>query len=921
VSPIVDTPSGRAVEVLRHHVGPQESGQWSVGSGCLIGGDWVLTAAHNVVPYDASGDTLLVRLMDGTELAAVVYVAGALPDRDMALLRITDPAYQEMVPLVRFGAVARDAQHNVERCTAVGFPRFKERREGGGGPVLRDSAQLDGYIPPGANRRSSRLEFQVTATPRPLPKRNNAESEWSGISGAVVFAADPVGTPVAVGVIIEHLAAEGTSSLTVAPVSDLSLVERDSGVDLWNRLGVDATALVPLPISQDGDARGGGSGQKRTTPAVHLRRQLADFGGRDREVVRISEMLRRREYTLPVIVLHGMGGVGKTTVANEVAHQLGTDFTRARIFVDLGGSGLPEARLDAAYQQIFYALGVPESEIPTQPAQQAQLLQTLLARGPCLLVLDNVARADQLASLLPSSPGSAALVTSRSPLPSLDGARRVHIQPLARHVALELFCAMLGEDYGPVDRALAARIVELVDGLPLALRIAAATAVSPATADLAELVADLEDERERLGHLQDEDRGIRATFDISYRALSIEVRRFFRIVGLLPVPEADLALLAAAADERDEETRAHAAALINAQLIETVGQFNRRYRMHDLIRLYAHEKAIAVESRQTIDATRERVLGWYVAASSRTQDPPSTGHQPSSAALAWFAREHTNVLAVTQAAFEARDWSRVQILSESLRPLLWYRKRWDQLRITEDWAVEAARRTEDGRSEIQAIIYLAEARRSAGLTHMTVSLYERALQISRTGNDAGVEAWITTHYGDSFMDLDRPEQAIEYYERALILYRSVGDEGAELWLAAHFIDAYLLAGRYADAVRAGEEGLARARRRNDRSGEIWVLWHLALAYRDVGRFDEAMAGFRDAVDDSRSRDDLGAATHMLMLLGQTQMDAGLDDQAKETLQESLRLAQGVGIAWLEQRISASLAKLAGSQGERRNPSA
>lgn len=684
----------------------------------------------------------------------------------------------------------------------------------------------------------------------------------------------------------------------------IRIVLRILGLSLENQTAATADVVAAhSPLAQAPDA------PYKAAP-MFLRRQLPDFLGREHELLRITEMLRRHDQTSPVVVLYGMGGVGKTTIANELAHRLGEDFPAMRIFVDLGGAGQGEVSSGSVFQQIFYALGTPEAEIPKEAAQQTLLLQRLLAGRPSLLILDNAARAGQVATLLPSSPGSAVIVTSRSPLHPLDGVRRVNIQPLTSHSALKLFRNILSEDYGPVEPAAAARIVDLTGGLPLAIRIAAAAAASPSVhgQPLSALAEKLATASERLGALEDDERGIRASFDVSYRALPSDAARFFRILGMLPVAEAELALAAAAADVPGEQAQELASVLIDAQLLDTVGQFGQRYRMHDLVQLYAEEAAAQANDGSSGQLIRGRAFDWYIEAAERTLAPPSTGHHPSAEALSWFAREHANALTVTRAAYEAEEWNRVQKLSEALRPLLWYRKRWEELALTEDWAVQAARRNSDGRSEIQAIIYLAEVRRGAGRSEYAASLYERALRISRSDQDRSLEAWITTHYGDSFLELNRPEEAVEYYEKALLLYRSVSDEGGELWLAAHFIDGYLLAGRIGDAVQVGEESLALARRRNDQSAEIWVRWHLALAYRDAGLFSEAIEGFRAAVVDARTRQDPGATTHMLMLLGETQKEAGLHAEAGTTLNEALRLAQGVGIEHLEKKIVGILAK-------------
>jgi hypothetical protein len=196
--------------------------------------------------------------------------------------------------------------------------------------------------------------------------------------------------------------------------------------------------------------------------------------------------------------------------------------------------------------------------------------------------------------------------------------------------------------------------VELVGGLPLAVRIIAAAAADPAMRGqpLAALAMRLEDERSRLSYVEDDERGVRASFDLSYRALPTGVARFFRVLGAMPVPEADIELLAAAANEPINNSRDHATALVNAQLIDTIGPLGQRYRPHDLIRLYANETAIRLESPAVLTEVRGRVVSWYVDAAQRTLDPPSTGHQPSPAALSWFTRERANALTVTQVAFK-----------------------------------------------------------------------------------------------------------------------------------------------------------------------------------------------------------------------------------------------------------------------------
>lgn len=225
----------RAVEVGWDR-GAERDPRYAVGSGYLIGGPLVLTAAHNI----GEGE-LWVRLVTGREYRA--RQLNVADGADVALLEIADRTFPAHLPLVAFADVDRTSEDQIERCSAVGFPRFKEKRLVTAGRPLRDTAHLWGVISPRANLVSGDLEFQVTATPRPLPSGDLWISEWQGISGAVVRAHHPRHASVVVGVIAEHHRPEGVSCLTVVPITAVT------GGDGWrSQLGIaDDSALSVLP--------------------------------------------------------------------------------------------------------------------------------------------------------------------------------------------------------------------------------------------------------------------------------------------------------------------------------------------------------------------------------------------------------------------------------------------------------------------------------------------------------------------------------------------------------------------------------------------------------------------------------------------------------------------------------------------------
>jgi WD40 repeat protein len=245
--------TGRAVEVLHDRGSTVSSGasRWTGGSGYHIGRRLVLTAGHCVDYRLDLGDDerVLVRSVEGRELPArVLLVSDQSSHIDLALLETSGPGLDEHVPLVTFTRVNRDSPVPVSGCWAVGFPRLAES-----GPVLpagseKETWQVGGEILPGAKRRAGLLSLLVTSSPRPLPD-SVAGSPWEGMSGAVVFATDPVWGYHLVGVISMHHRTEGESALTVVPITAVDGLP--AAEQWWNHLSVpDSGALLILPRQQ-----------------------------------------------------------------------------------------------------------------------------------------------------------------------------------------------------------------------------------------------------------------------------------------------------------------------------------------------------------------------------------------------------------------------------------------------------------------------------------------------------------------------------------------------------------------------------------------------------------------------------------------------------------------------------------------------
>ncbi|MGX1757855.1 BTAD domain-containing putative transcriptional regulator [Streptomyces lydicus] len=325
------------------------------------------------------------------------------------------------------------------------------------------------------------------------------------------------------------------------------------------------------------------------SPVAQLPPAIADFCGRTREIAALDETLDR----IPgpgCVVIAGGGGAGKTTLAVHWAHRVKAEFPDGQLFADLRGFERPPMRPGTVLGRFLQALGVPDATIPDSEAERSALYRSLLTGRRMLVVLDNAGTAEQVRPLLPATPGTLAVVTSRRRLSGLmirDGAALVTVGPLPADDALELLGSALGRQRIAAEDAAARELIERCDRLPLALRIAAARLMAHVGWSLADWTKKLADERHRLCELAaaDPDLSVEAGLSLSYRALSSGAARLFRLLGLVPGPDVEVHAAAALAGQDLPRTRRHLAELCEAHLLEE--QAGGHFARTGLVRIYA----------------------------------------------------------------------------------------------------------------------------------------------------------------------------------------------------------------------------------------------------------------------------------------------------------------------------------------------
>jgi tetratricopeptide (TPR) repeat protein len=625
------------------------------------------------------------------------------------------------------------------------------------------------------------------------------------------------------------------------------------------------------------------------------------FSGRGDELVRIVGELQR----FPVVTVVGMPGVGKTALAVEVAWRAWKDeglFPGGVLFVELHAyddrNRVPTRQ---ALAQLLRALAVPHEHIPRDEQELTRLYRSVLAayaeqERRLLIVVDDTSDEEQAGPLLPADDYHAALVTSRHKL--VLGEARTVLRPLDTDAAVELVRRVLGPDDGRVDgdRVSAGRIADLCGRLPLALRISAALLADFPVKPLADLAAQLTEAHRRLDALSRDERTVRAAFDLSYQRLRPEQARLFRLLALNPGPDVSTEAVGRLADAMVDRLLE---SLARAHLIE-VPRWGR-WAFHDLVRLYAEERAVAEADQELAEAER-RLNAYYLetaaAAALNLNDLVHTSDEGpftrflgnEDAGIEWLDEEYANLLAATVRAQEDGHEGLSVMLPVALGGYLLLRRVLPQWTVLLEGAVPAGESLggpeltgivldllglalqEEGRLEEAALAarravkcfqqVREEFRENAALSHLGTALarqgrYEEAVTILRSAVD-GLEgrggkmtsrAHALKDLGDVLLRLGRFEEAVTFSaEAANCFWEPVGDEISEAEALLCQGSALLALGDPTTALDAFHRAAEHFRKHRNLAGLAATLNGYGCAVWSLGHRERAVEVLREAAD-------------------------------------------------------------------------
>jgi DNA-binding SARP family transcriptional activator/uncharacterized protein HemY len=662
----------------------------------------------------------------------------------------------------------------------------------------------------------------------------------------------------------------------------------------------------------------------------HLPADVADFIGRDNLMAGARAVLAGSRGTR-VLVVTGPAGVGKTALAVRLAHQVAGTFPDGQLFVSLAGEGGVPLEPGRVLERFLRALGVSGNAIPDGTDERGELFRTLVADRRLLIVLDAAVGEGQILPLLPGTDTCAVVVTSRVRLTGLPGAAHSEVDVLDEEHSVQLLAVQSGRDLRDANLAASRDLAALCGGLPLALRIAAARLAGRPHWSVEDLVHRLTDGHRRLDELRHGDLGVRSSISLTYDGLAPSVRRLFRLLSLIQSSDFPAWVAAPLLDPEGVAASVESLEmLVDARLVEVAtGPGGSRFRMQDLLRVYARERLAEEEAPAQRAAALGRLVGCLLHLADQAHRRLYGGDftRPRGSApqwtlptamvdtlLAdsrqWLERERATLVAAVGQAARAGLPDHAWELAVSTVVLFERGGYFDDWRETHEGALVVARQYGNERAEAATryslgALAVAEQRWDEALAHLEYA--QRTFD--RLGDSHGA-ALALRHL--AFVDRlhGRHPEAVRKYESALPALRAAGDRVAEAHVLHGLGRVHLDRQQYPSAARLLEQAVGICRSTGDRRVTAQVLHALGDIGRAQGDVPTAEARYRSVLQQVRDLGDQIGEAYALEGLGRVALDDGRAVDAVPLLRAGLDIARTVQEKMVEARLTLALGEAA-----------
>lgn len=582
---------------------------------------------------------------------------------------------------------------------------------------------------------------------------------------------------------------------------------------------------------------------------------------------------------LLICAVTGMGGIGKTALAIETAHQACAEgwFPGGTLFVDLRGYDDNPVTADQAVLALLDALGVRGSDLPPTTARQYDTYRTLLAgrQDRMLLILDNASDPAQYLPLVPGTDRHRVLITSRNRPDSLP-VRLIDLETLPPDDSAALITRALHDADERDDRPAREpdalhELASLCGHLPLALQIAAAMLRRRRFRTIASLVTEIKQAGDPTvafdhGTIGTDQYGrslaLRPVLETSYRRLRPDQARLLRLLALAPGSETGTDAVTALADLDADAALSllddlAATCLVTPVRADASPNNGVRWRLHDLVRAFG----VAVVAGDTGwveegEAARKRVLSfyhvWADAADNWLRWLPGSEipgrFRDRGEALGWLDGERAGLVAAVGWTGEERFAGTVVRLAECLGEYLYFRRYFDDWVTVGRAALETARLFGNSSDEAVAWDNLGNALREAGHNAEAIEAHTGARDLHQALGDRHREADVWNNLGISLQVAGHNAEAIKAHTSARDLHQALGNRHREAIAWNNLGNTVREAGRFAEAIEAYTRAHDLHQAVGDRRSEAGAWNNLGLTLEEAGQVAEAAEKYGNALE-------------------------------------------------------------------------
>jgi DNA-binding SARP family transcriptional activator len=615
--------------------------------------------------------------------------------------------------------------------------------------------------------------------------------------------------------------------------------------------------------------------------------------------------------------LVGMGGIGKTITAVQIAHAVQEQFEDGILWAN-AATGDPMAILES-WAQVY---GYDFDQIGDLSAM-ASAFRGVLRQKRVLIILDDVTNIARIRPLLPGSSTVQLLITTRDhDLAHALNAQIWPLQPLSLANGRLLLTQILGQERVESEAGAADRICALLDNLPLAIEIVGQRLKSRSRRRLADVADRLSDETHRLSELKISDREVRASFALSYDSLDADLRHTFALMGLFGGRSFTATALTAAADQDRYEVEDRIFSLIALSLAQEEGE--TRYSQHPLLADFAREKLG--------DAPEEngRLVHYYLDFVRQYQQDYDS-----------LRPEWDNIMVAMQTAYAHQLWPAVIHFADALRDAWFTRGRYTEARqgyalavaaavqvsdrlkqasFLQQWGQACAEQRDDAAAHdklVQSHREYQEIEDARGLASTETSLARLALE---QGDFDKAQAYLTNsrRLRETLNDIKgtaevrHMEARLHYFQGDYRQAATLAEQALALWEGEGIEDPRstartlnLLAATAIEqqspdlAEQYGQRSLALAESLQAKGEQAMALDMLANVYRLRRDFAQAQAVIERSLTLLESIGDLGSQANALYHLSRIHLENGNYEAAIQLGQQSLHLCQTLRYRLLE----------------------